>query len=78
VEIHASHGVPVFIKVQEIMLNEEVESIEHIVNVLEELSLYEKEIRNTMKLVFESTYSDVLSELIEPVDEYFEEEYEEH
>jgi hypothetical protein len=76
VDIHASHGVPVFIKAKEIILNENPDSIEHIVNVIEELALYEKEIRNTMKLVFESTYTDVLSSLIEPVDKYFEEEYE--
>ena len=75
-EIHASQGVPVFIKAREIILNENPDSIEHIVNVLEELALYEKEIRDTMKLVFESTYTDVLGSLIEPVDKYFEEEYE--
>jgi hypothetical protein len=77
-ELHASNGISVFQKALEIIQNEKVDSIEHISAVLEELSMYEREIQKIMEMIFDSTYSRIVSALIEPVDEYFEEEYEEH
>jgi hypothetical protein len=42
--------------------------------VIEELTEYEEEIRTLRQRIFEATYTDVLSELIEPLKELLEEE----
>ena len=51
-------------------------SIEEIVKTFDELSEYEKEIKKIKQQIIEVTYSEIVSTLIEPVNEYFELEYE--
>ena len=75
VEHHLSRNVPVFVRAKEIIDKPKKCSVEDIVSVIEELTEYEKEIRNLRQSVFEATYSDILFRLIEPLDELFEEEY---
>ncbi len=75
VEHHLSRNVPVFIRAREIIDKLKISSVEDILSVIEELTMYEKEIRNLRQIVFEATYSDILFRLIEPLDELFEEEY---
>ena len=75
VEQHLSRNVPVFIRARKIIDKQRICSVEDILSVVEELSRYEKEIRNLRQSVFEATYSDILFRLIEPLDELFEEEY---
>ena len=76
IQLYNSRGVLLFSKAKEIILNKrDVDSVENIVSVLDELSMYEMEIQKIMELLLESTFSSVQSSLIEPVEKYFEEEY---
>lgn len=73
---HHSRKIPVFVRALEIIEQENEYSIEEIVNVFDELSEYEKEIKKIKQQIIESTYSEIVSTLIDPVNEIFEEEYE--
>ena len=75
VEHHLSRNVPAFVRAREIIDKHKISSVEDILSVIEELTMYEKEIRNLRQSVFEATYSDILFGLIEPLAELFEEEY---
>ena len=75
-EFHHSRKIPVFVQAQEIIDHESKFSIEEIVKTVDELSKYEKEIKKIKQQIIEATYTEILSTLIEPVDEYFEVEYE--
>ena len=75
-EFHISRKIPVFIQSQEIIERGNEFSIEEIVNTFDELSEYEKEIKKIKQQIIDATYSEIISTLIEPVNEYFEEEYE--
>jgi hypothetical protein len=77
-ELHLSQNVPVFEKAKEIIDNGERFSVEHIVSVIEELTLFEEEVRNIRQQIFEVTYHNVMRSLIAPIDGYFESEYEEN
>ncbi|MHA1541640.1 MAG: hypothetical protein ACTSQH_01535 [Candidatus Hodarchaeales archaeon] len=74
IEHHLSRNVPIFVRAKEIIDKENIFSIEDIVSVIEELTEYEEEIRTLRQRIFEATYTDVLSELVEPIKELFEEE----
>ena len=65
---------PLFINVKRI-LDEEDFSIKEIVDVLDDLESFEGEVRKLRHLIFEATYSRVVSSLISPIDELFESEY---
>ncbi|MFA9437988.1 MAG: hypothetical protein ACEROO_12895, partial [Candidatus Bathyarchaeota archaeon] len=67
VEHHLSRNVPVFVRAREIIDKHKISSVEDILSVTEELTMYEKEIRNLRQSVFEATYSDILFRLIEPL-----------
>lgn len=75
-DFHTSRKVPVFVQAQVIIDNEKSYSIEEIVKTFDELSEYEKELKNIKRQIIEATYSDIVSTLIEPLDELFEEEFE--
>jgi hypothetical protein len=75
VEHHLSRNVPVFVRARKIIDKQKICSVEDILSVIEELTMYEQEIRNLRKSVFEVTYSDILFGLIEPLAELYEEEY---
>ena len=74
-EHHLSRNLPAFVRAREIIDKQRTCSVEDIVSVIEELTEYEEEIRNLRKSIFEATYTDVLSQLIEPLEELFEEEH---
>ena len=76
ISFHNSRKIPVFVRALEIIKQENEYSIEEIVNTFDELSEYEKEIKKIKQQIIESTYTEIVSTLIEPVNEYFEEEYE--
>jgi DNA-binding transcriptional regulator GbsR (MarR family) len=71
-----SNWEPIFIKAKQIINQENTYSIEEIVKTIDELSEYEKDIINIRQTIIEATYTDIISKLIEPVDELFEAEYE--
>jgi hypothetical protein len=73
---HLSMEIPPFVKAKQIIDQENTYSVEEIVKTIDELSEYEKEIKNIKQQVIEATYTDVISTLIKPVDELFEAEYE--
>jgi hypothetical protein len=73
---HHSRKIPVFVRALEIIEQKNDYSIEEIVKTFDELSEYEREIKLIKQQVIESTYDEIVSTLIEPVNEYFEEEYE--
>ena len=74
-EHHLSRNVPVFLRARAIIDKQNICSVEDIVSVIEELTEYEKEIRNLRQRIFEATYTDILFGLIDPLEELFEEEY---
>jgi hypothetical protein len=79
IQLYDSNGVPLFNKAKAIILkNQDFDSVEYIVSVLDELSKYEREIQKIMELLIESTYFDIQDSLIEPIEKLFEEEYLEH
>ena len=75
IEYNLSRKVPVFIRARAIIDKQNICSVEDIVSVIEELTEYEKEIRNLRQRIFEATYTDILFGLIDPLEELFEEEY---
>jgi len=75
-DFHSSRKVPVFAQAQEIIDQVKNCSIEEIVGIIDELSVYGKEIAKIKQQIIEATYTEIVSTLIEPVDEYFEAEYE--
>ena len=75
-EFHHSRKIPVFVRALEIIEQENEYSIEEIVKTFDELSEYEKEIKKIKQQIIEVTYSEIISTLIDPVNEYFQEEYE--
>ena len=74
-EFHFSKKIPVFIRAHEIVEQENECSIEEIVQTFDELSEYEKEIKKIKQQIIDATYMKILSPLLEPVNNYFEEEY---
>ena len=74
-EFHLSRKIPVFILANEIIEKGNGCSIEEIVKTLDELFEYEMEIKNIKQQIIDATYMETVSTLIEPVNEYFEEEY---
>jgi hypothetical protein len=73
---HLSKGIPLFVKAKKIINQENTYSIEDTVKIIDGLSEYEKDIINIRQQIIEATYNEVISILIEPVDELFEAEYE--
>jgi fibrillarin-like rRNA methylase len=74
-EFHVSKKIPLFVKIQEIIDHKNIYSIEYIVKTIDELTMYEKQIKNIKQQIIDATYSEIVSTLIEPLDEFFEEEY---
>ena len=74
-EFHLLRKIPVFVLAHEIIEQVSECSIEEIVKTLDELSEYEMEIKNIKQQIIDATYMEIVSTLIEPVNEYFEEEY---
>ena len=74
-EHNLSRNVPAFVRARQILDKQNICSVEDIVSVIEELTEYEKEIRNLRQRIFEATYTDILFGLIDPLEELFEEEY---
>jgi hypothetical protein len=75
-EFHLSRKIPVFILAHGIIEQENECSIEEIVKTIDELSEYEREIKEIKQQIINTTYLKIVSNLLEPVNEYFEEEYE--
>ena len=73
---HLSRNILVFIRAHEIIEQENEYSIGEIVQTFDELSSYEKEINKIKHQLIDATYEDILSTLLEPVDELFEQEFE--
>lgn len=74
-ELHLSRKIPLFVRIKEIIDHDNIYSIEDIVKTIDELSMYEKQIKNIKLQIIDATYTDVLSKVITPLDGYFEEEY---
>jgi hypothetical protein len=74
-EHHVSKGIPLFIKAKQIIDQEKPHSFEEIVKTIDEFSIYVDEVKNIRQEIIEATYGELLSSLIEPVDELFESEY---
>ena len=72
---HFSRKIPVFVQARGI-IDQNKYSIEEIVKTIDELSEYEKEIKTIKQQIIDATYIEIVSNLIEPIDEYFEAEYE--
>ena len=75
-EHHISRNIPLFIKVKQIIDQEKIYSIEEIVKIIDELIMYEKEIKNIRQRIIDATYNDILSTIIMPLNLYFEHDYE--
>jgi hypothetical protein len=74
---HLSVNVPVFVRAKQIIDWENSYSVEEIVKTIDDLTEYVKEINDIKQDIIEATYPDIVSSLIEPINELFEEEFEE-
>lgn len=70
--------VPLFIEVRRVILEQDSSSIDHIVELSDELESFECKARNLRRLLFEFSYDKVINNLISPIDELFESEYSEN
>lgn len=75
-EFHLSRKIPEFVKAKQIIDHENIYSIEDIMKTIDELTIFEKEIRTIIQQIIDATYNDILSTYILPLDIYFEKEYE--
>ena len=65
----------VFFRTMEIIQDEDDISIEDVVQVMDDLILFESETRKLLHLLIETTYNKIVDKLIDPIDELFESEY---
>jgi hypothetical protein len=66
--------VPLIVRAKQIINLENMYSNEEIKKTIDELSRYEKELKKIQQQIIEATYVNVLNYLLNPLDEYFEEE----